>query len=153
MFAITGTNASATAPAKPAAKASAARGLGIRRSGALVCVANSGASTSGANFVSPASATIAPRATGRPATHSAASTSSATSASLEFVIDAYSVNGNVTQQYASTIPRSGPRTRRPTRKHSRQASRSKVTAAKWAAGRSSHFPLHGMTCSNGMYAR
>ena len=86
---------------------------------------------------------------GRPAAHSAASTSAATSASLEFVIDAYSVNGNVTHAYASTTPRSGPRTRRPMRKHSRHASRSNAIEAACAAGRSSHCPLHGSACSNG----
>ena len=58
-------------------------------------MANSGASTIGANFVSAAAATTAPRATGCASTSIAAVTSTATRPSLAFELATSSVNGNV----------------------------------------------------------
>jgi hypothetical protein len=112
----------------------------------------SGPSASGANFVMPASATNTPRRNGVAVASIAHITSAPTSASLTLQFIAYRVNGKDAQAYASMSPRSGPRTRRPTRNTSSRHARSKKIDAAWAAGRSSQRPLHGMACSNGTYA-
>jgi hypothetical protein len=62
------------------------------------------------------------------------------------------VNGNAAQAYVAVMPSRVSAIRRPSRKIPAIVSRSNVSAAPWAAGRSSHDPLHGSACSNGTYA-
>ena len=110
---------------------------------------SSGASPSGANLVSPANAPTTPRTAAKRIASSEATTSIATSASLEFDISTNEVNGKAAHRYASTMPTVGPRTVQPSRNRPSIVSRSKVIAAACAAGRLSQVPLQPQICRNG----
>ena len=76
-----------------------------------------------------------------------------TNASFVLFESTKSEYGYAAQAKASAPPRRVPsrpgRNRRPRRNSPTRVSRSHAIAAAWAAGTSSHFPLHPITCSNG----
>src|SRR5207237_5531671 len=104
--------------------------------------AQSGATSSGANFVQPASAAKAPRAAGDVTSKKPQIRNSAGNASFVFELETYCVNGQAAQAKASVTARRLPPKRRPTSPSPSRQRASATTAAKCAAGRSSHLPLH-----------
>jgi len=63
------------------------------------------------------------------------------SASFVFELETYCVKGYATQANASVTARRVPPKRRPTSARPSRQSRSKRIELRWAAGRSSHFPV------------
>src|SRR4051794_33374276 len=94
----------------PAANASAGRG---RRTGPGY-VSQSGATMSGANFVTPERATETPRAQGELASQNPKMRKTGTIVSFVFDIDAYCVNGKAAQANTSAAPSQRPPKRKPT---------------------------------------
>src|SRR3954452_10370440 len=130
-------NATALATRKAPTKTSFARG----RARASGYEAQRGASSRGANFVQPESATAAPRAAGEVTSQKPQIRKSGGSESFVFELDAYSVKGEASHAKASVTASRVPPKRSPTSPTPKTQSSSKRIELKWAAGRSSHFPL------------
>src|SRR5207247_7844401 len=103
--------------------------------------AQSGASSSGANFVQPESATAAPRAAGDVTSQKPQIRNSGGSASFVFELETYCVKGYATQAKASVTASRVPPKRRPTSANPSTQRRSNRIELRCAAGRASHFPL------------
>src|SRR5439155_24297742 len=130
-------NAATVATRKPPRKTSFWRG----RPSESGYEAQSGATSSGANLVQPASAEKTPRANAEVTSQKPQIRNSGGSASFVFEFETYWVNGQATQAKASVTASRMPPKRNPTRARPSMQCTSKTTDAKWAAGRSSHLPL------------
>src|ERR671935_1121367 len=119
-------NAASVTTTNPATKTAFALG---RRS-ASGYEAQSGPTTSGANFVQPDSATAAPRANGEVTSQKPQIRKSGGSASFVFELETYCVNGYAAQANASVAASRGPPKRSPTSARPSRQSRSKPTEAR-----------------------
>ena len=130
-------NDASVAATKPATKIETARG---RRSPSGYD-AQSGTTSSGANFVHAASAVNAPRAKLEDASQKPQTRKRGGSASFVFELDTYCVNGYAAQAKGRTVASRRPPNRRPTSASPSITRRSTAIDVKCAAGSSSHFPL------------
>src|SRR3954463_3699077 len=140
-------NATALAARKAPTKTSFARG----RARASGYEAQRGASSRGANFVQPESATAAPRAAGEVTSQKPQIRKSGGSASFVFELETYCVKGYATQAKASVTASLVPPNRRPTRARPSTHSRSNRIELRCAAGRSSHLPVQPRIRQPGRY--
>src|SRR5947207_9042685 len=103
--------------------------------------AQSGATSSGANFVQPDKAERNPRANDEDTSRNPQIRNSGGSASFVFELETYYVNGQAAQANASVTPRRGPPKRNPTSARPLRQRMPNVIDAACAAGKVSHLPL------------